>query len=59
MSASQSLLLKMWDLETGDEVRSWKVNYHPGRAYEGGISCDGGCGGERGKRWVIVGGIKF
>ncbi|KAJ3168523.1 Transducin (beta)-like 3 [Geranomyces variabilis] len=29
VSASQSLLLKLWDLETGDEVRTWKAHEAP------------------------------
>ncbi|KAJ3007895.1 Transducin (beta)-like 3 [Thoreauomyces humboldtii] len=29
VTASQSLLLKLWDLETGDEVRSWKAHEAP------------------------------
>ncbi|KAI9103198.1 WD40-repeat-containing domain protein [Phlyctochytrium arcticum] len=29
VSASQSLLLKLWNLESGDEVRSWKAHEAP------------------------------
>ncbi|KAJ3163633.1 Transducin (beta)-like 3 [Geranomyces michiganensis] len=29
VTASQSLLLKLWDLKTGDEVRSWKAHEAP------------------------------
>ncbi|TPX56305.1 hypothetical protein PhCBS80983_g04618 [Powellomyces hirtus] len=29
VTASQSLLLKLWDLETGDEVRTWKAHEAP------------------------------